>query len=113
MPFIAKASLIPLATTGLARSPLYPDVPTVSEVLPGYSVDLWLGVYGTAGMPPDVLSALNGGIAKALQDDELKAAFGKFGIAPRGTTVQEGAAFTKAEYEKWRKVITDAHITLD
>ena len=44
---------------------------------------------------------------------QLKAAFAKFGIAPRGTTVQEGAAFTREEYEKWRKVITDAHITLD
>ena len=113
MPFIAKGSLIPLATTGLARSPMYPDVPTVAEMLPGYVVDLWLGVYGTAGMPPEVLTALNSGIAKALQDDQLKAAFAKFGIAPRGTTVQEGAAFTKEEYEKWRKVITDAHITLD
>lgn len=113
MPFIAKDSLVPLATTGLKRSAMYPDLPTVSEVLPGYEVDLWLGVYGTAGMPPTVLATLNSGINKALQDDALKAAFAKFGIAPRGTTVQDGAAFTKSEYDKWRKVITDAHITLD
>ena len=113
MPFIAKRSLVPLATTGLSRSLMYPDVPTVSESLPGYVVDLWLGVYGTAGMPPEVLGALNSGINKALQDQQLKAAFAKFGIAPRGTTVQEGVAFTKAEYEKWRKVIIDAHIRLD
>ena len=85
---------------------MYPDLPTVSELLPGYVVDLWLGVYGSAGMPPDVLAALNGGINKALQDGQLKGAFAKFGIVPRGTTVQEGVAFTKAEYEKWRKVIT-------
>ena len=51
--------------------------------------------------------------SKALQDGALKAAFAKFGIAPRGTTVQEGAAFTQAAYEKWRKVILGAHITLD
>jgi tripartite-type tricarboxylate transporter receptor subunit TctC len=113
IPFISKGSLIALATTGLKRSPMYPDLPTVSELLPGYEVDLWLGVYGTAGMPADTLAALNGGIDKALQDDQLKAAFAKFGIAPRGTTVQEGNAFTRAEYEKWRKVIIDAHITLD
>lgn len=113
MPFINKGSLVALATTGLKRSPMYPDLPTVSEMLPGYEVDLWLGVYGTAAMPPDVLASLNSGVDKALQDGQLKAAFAKFGIAPRGTTVQEGAAFTKEEYEKWRKVILDAHITLD
>ncbi len=113
MPFIKTGSLIPLATTGLKRTPIYPDLPTVSELLPGYVIDLWLGVYGAAGMPPDVLATLNSGINKALRDDQLKAVFAKFGIAPRGTTVQEGAAFTKAEYEKWRKVIIDAHITLD
>jgi tripartite-type tricarboxylate transporter receptor subunit TctC len=113
MPFINRGSLVPLATTGLKRSALYPNLPTVAELLPGYVVDLWLGVYGTAGMPPDVLATLNGGIDKALRDDQLQAAFAKFGIAPRGTTVQEGAAFTKEEYEKWRKVIIDGHITLD
>jgi tripartite-type tricarboxylate transporter receptor subunit TctC len=113
IPFISKGSLIPLATTGLKRSPTYPDLPTASELLPGYEVDLWLGVYGTAGMPADVLATLSGGIEKALQDDQLKAAFAKFGIAPRGTAVQEAAVFTRTEYEKWRKVIIDAHIMLD
>jgi tripartite-type tricarboxylate transporter receptor subunit TctC len=113
MPFMSKGSLVAIATTGLRRSVMYPDLPTVSELLPGYVVDLWLGIYGTAGTPPDVLAMLNSGLDKALRDDQLKAAFAKFGIAPRGTTLQEGAAFTKEEYEKWRKVITDAHITLD
>lgn len=113
MPFIAKGSLVALATTGLKRSPMYPNLPTVSELLPGYDVDLWLGVYGSSRMPPGVLATLNGGINKALQDSRLQAAFAKFGIAPRGTTVQEGIAFTKTEYEKWRKVIRGAHISLD
>jgi tripartite-type tricarboxylate transporter receptor subunit TctC len=64
-------------------------------------------------MPPDVLATLNSGFAKALEDSELKAAFAKFGLTPRGTTLAEGAAFTKDEYEKWKKVIVDGHITLD
>jgi tripartite-type tricarboxylate transporter receptor subunit TctC len=113
IPFMSKGSLVALATTGLKRSAMYPDLPTVSELLPGYVVDLWLGIYGRAGTPPDVLATLNGGLDKALRDDQLKAAFAKFGIAPRGTTLQEGAAFTQEEYDKWHKVITDAHITLD
>ncbi|HTV36144.1 MAG TPA: tripartite tricarboxylate transporter substrate binding protein [Xanthobacteraceae bacterium] len=114
LPFTSKGSVIPLATTGTTRSPVYPDLPTVAESgLPGYNVDLWLGIYGPAGMPPAVLAKLNAGINKALQDDQLRAAFAKFGLTPRGTSLAEGAAFTKEEYEKWRKVIIDGHITLD
>lgn len=60
-----------------------------------------------------MFAKLNSGINKALQDDQLKAAFAKFGLTPHGTTLLEGAAFTKSEYDKWKKVIDDGHITLD
>jgi tripartite-type tricarboxylate transporter receptor subunit TctC len=114
LPFTSKGNIIPLATTGRTRSPVYPDLPTVAEAgLSGYEVDLWLGLYGRAGTPAPVLEKLNAAIAKALKDDELKSAFATFGIEPRGTTLAEGAAFTKAEYEKWKKVITDGNITLN
>src|ERR1700758_3015197 len=83
LPFTSKGSVVALATTGHVRSPVYPDIPTVAEAgLPGYEVDLWLGIYGPAAMPPDVLARLNGGLAKALQDGELKTAFAKFGLTP-------------------------------
>jgi len=114
LPFTSKGSVIPLATTGSARSPVYPDLPTMQEVgLPGLVIDLWLGVYGPANIPPAVLARLNDGINKALQDEQVKAAFAKFGLTPRLTTLPEAAAFTKSEYDKWKKVITEAHITLD
>jgi len=114
LPFTSKGSVIALATTGSKRSPVYPDLPTVAEAgLPGYDVDLWLGVFAPATVPRDVLAKLNEGIAKALKDDQLKASFATFGLTPRGTTLPEGAAFTKSEYEKWKKVIDDGHITLE
>jgi tripartite-type tricarboxylate transporter receptor subunit TctC len=114
LPFTSKGNVIALATTGSERSPVYPDLPTVSEAgLFGYVVDLWLGVYTPATVPPEVLAKLNAGIAKALNDEQLKASFATFGLTPRGTALAEGAAFTKSEYEKWKKVIDDGHITLD
>jgi tripartite-type tricarboxylate transporter receptor subunit TctC len=114
LPFTGDGRVIPLATTGSTRSPVYPDLPTVAEAgLPGYQVDLWLGLWGRAGMPADALAKLNGAVNKALQDGELKASFAKFGLTPRGTSLADGAAFTKDEYEKWKKVIVDGHITLD
>jgi tripartite-type tricarboxylate transporter receptor subunit TctC len=47
---------------------------------------------------------------KVLQHPELKAAFARIGISPRGTSPEEGAAFTRAEYDKWKKVIVDGKI---
>src|SRR5271155_5617308 len=102
LPFTGDNRVIPLATTGTSRSPVYPDLPTVAEAgLPGYEVDLWLGLWGRAGMPADVLAKLNASINKALQDPALKASFAKYGLTPRGTGLAEGVAFTKSEYEKW------------
>jgi tripartite-type tricarboxylate transporter receptor subunit TctC len=113
-PFTDDGRVIALATTGAQRSAVYPDLPTVAEAgLPGYDVDLWLGLYGTGGTPPAVLEKLNAAIAKALQDPDLKTGFAKFGLTPRGMSLADSAAFTKSEYEKWKKVIQDQHITLD
>jgi tripartite-type tricarboxylate transporter receptor subunit TctC len=114
LPFTSDGRVIALATTGSKRSPIYPNLPTVAESgLPGYDVDVWLTLYGRAGTPPAVLAKLNSAVAKALQDDELKSSFAKFGLTPVATSLQDGAAFTRSEYEKWKKVIEDGHITLD
>jgi tripartite-type tricarboxylate transporter receptor subunit TctC len=110
VPFTSDNRVRPIATTGSARSAVYPDVPTVAESLPGFDVDLWIGIYAPAGLQPAVLAKLNGEINKALQHPELKAAFAKIGITPRGTSPDEGAAFTRSEYEKWKKVIVDGKI---
>src|SRR5262249_28842394 len=110
LPFTADNRVRPLATTGSRRSPVYPDVPTVAETLPGFDVDLWIGIYAPAGLPPAVLTKLNGEVNKGPQHPEMKAALAKNGIEPRGTSPAEAAASTHAEYEKWRKVIVEGHI---
>ena len=101
----------PLATTRIVRSAVYPNVPTVAEFgLPGFDVDLWIGVYAPAGVPPAILARLNSELKKAVEHPEMKAAMAKIGIEPRGTSVDEAAAITKSEYEKWKKVIVDGKI---
>ena len=109
--FTSDNRVRPLATTGAARSAVYPDVPTVAESgLPGFDVDLWIGIYAPAGLPPAVLAKLNGELKKVLQHPELKAALAKIGVEPRGTTPEEAAAFTRSEFEKWKKVIVEGNI---
>jgi tripartite-type tricarboxylate transporter receptor subunit TctC len=112
LPFTSDSRVIPLATTGKTRSSVYPNLPTVAEAgVPGYEVDLWLGLYAASGTPPNIVEALNKATSEALQDDELKQSFAKFGLTPHGMSVADSNAFTKSEYQKWKKVIEDGHIS--
>jgi tripartite-type tricarboxylate transporter receptor subunit TctC len=112
LPFTQDNRVRALATTGLKRAGVYPNLPTVDEAgVKGFSVDLWLGIFAPAGVPKDVLAKLNTAInEKVLKNPEFKAAVAKFGIEPRGTSLDEGAATLKAEYEMWKKVISEANI---
>ena len=111
LPFTTDNRVRAIATTGAKRSGVYPDLPTVAEAgLPGFEVDLWLGVFAPAKLPAPVLARLNGELIKALGADDLKAALGKVGVEPRGTSPEEGAAFLRIEYDKWKQVITEGKI---
>ena len=109
--FTADNRVLPLAVTRSVRSAVYPGVPTVAESgLPGFDVDLWIAIYTTAGVPPAVVAKLSSEINKVLQHPEMKSALAKIGVEPRGTTPEEATAFTRAEYEKWKKVIVEGKI---
>jgi tripartite-type tricarboxylate transporter receptor subunit TctC len=111
LPFTKDNRVRPIATTGLKRSPVYPDLPTVDEaLLKGYEIDLWLGIFAPAGLPADVRTKLNADLNKTLKKPELVAAFEKVGAVPRGTSPQESAAIFKSEFEKWKKIIVDGNI---
>ncbi len=114
LPFTQDNRIRALATTGSKRVAVYPDLPTVDEAgVKGFSVDLWLGIFAPAGVPKDVLAKLNTAINdKVLKNPEFKAAVAKFGIEPRGTSLDEGAAALRAEYDMWKKLITEANIKL-
>jgi tripartite-type tricarboxylate transporter receptor subunit TctC len=111
LPFTSDNRVRPIATTGLKRTPVYKDLPTVDEAgLKGFEVDLWLGIFGPTGMPADVVNKLNSELVKILKKPDLIEALAKVGVEPNGTSPQDGEKFLKTEYEKWKKVIADGNI---
>jgi tripartite-type tricarboxylate transporter receptor subunit TctC len=111
LPFMRDGKLRGLATTGVKRSGALPDLPTVIEAgYPGFEVDLWLGVFAPANLPAPVLARLNAEVRSALQDSAVRAAFAKVGVEPRGTGVEEGAAFVRDEFQKWANVVRDGKL---
>ena len=100
-----------VATSGEARNPLLPGVPTATESgFPQYVVTSWNGLASAAGLPTDVLAALNGQINAALMDPSLQATAAKLGIDARGSTAEEMRERMAADIRKWAAVIEKAGI---
>ena len=114
MPHVQSGRLRALAVTSLQRSALAPDLPTIAETLPGYSSVTWFGVYGPAGMQPDLVNKINASFNKAIQSQDVAAALAKLGAEPaKPGTPAQFAAMVKADSARWAKIIKDNHITLD
>jgi len=115
MPHVASGRLRALAVTGDKRSALAPDLPTVAESgLPGYSSVTWFGVYGPAGMKPELVARINQAFNKAIQNPEVVASLAKQGVeAASPRTPAQFAAMVQADSARWAQVIKDNKITLD
>jgi tripartite-type tricarboxylate transporter receptor subunit TctC len=94
-----------LAVTRAARSPLAPDVPTLSEALPGLSVVAWQGLFAPAGVPEPVLDRLNAEIVKALHDPQVVARLTETGNTLVGNSRAEFTDFVAAENLRWAEIV--------
>lgn len=113
MPHVRDGKLRALAVTSPKRSALVPELPAVSELLPGFESVTWFGVYGPRGLPPEIVTRVNQAVNAALAEPDLKDRFARLGAEPAGGTPQQFAAVVKAESAKWKKVITERKITAD
>jgi tripartite-type tricarboxylate transporter receptor subunit TctC len=102
-----------LGVTTASRSPLLPDVPAISETVPGYDTEVWWGLLGPAGMPPDLVAKLSGDFVAALNTDAVKERLAKLGASPVGTAPRQLDAKIHADYDKWGPVIKAAGMTAD
>ena len=113
LPHVRQGRLRALGITSLKRSPLLPDLPAISETVPGYESVTWFGVYGPKGLPADVVAKVNAGINQALREADVKDRLAQLGIDPVGGTPQQFAAMTDADRAKWKKIITDRKLTME
>jgi tripartite-type tricarboxylate transporter receptor subunit TctC len=113
MPHVRDGKLRALAVTSPKRSTLVPELPAVSELLPGFESVTWFGVYGPRGLPPEIVTRVNQAVNASLAEADLKDRFARLGAEPTGGTPQQFAAVVRAESAKWKKVITERKITAD
>ena len=97
-----------LAVTTASRAPFLPDVPSMSETVPGYDTEVWWGLLGPGNMPADLVTKISHDFVAAVNTDAVKERLGKLGAIPIGSTPDRFAAKIKADYDKWGPIIKAA-----
>jgi tripartite-type tricarboxylate transporter receptor subunit TctC len=94
-----------LAVTSEKRSELLPDVPALSELVPGYAASTWFGVLAPAGTPPAIVARLNAEFAKALASPEVISHLRSEGAEVTGGTPEWFRDFLRADISRWAPVV--------
>jgi tripartite-type tricarboxylate transporter receptor subunit TctC len=111
---IRAGKLRALGITSLQRSPMLPEVPTVSESgAPGYTYATWQAIYAPRNTPRAIVDRLNAEMIKAVNDPVVKDRLIKQALEPATSTPEQLAAQTRSGYDKIAKIIKDANIKAD
>jgi tripartite-type tricarboxylate transporter receptor subunit TctC len=113
-PQIKAGRLRPLAVSGAQRSAQYPELPTIGEFCPGLENSIWLGLFGPASIPENVLVKLRAELKRVLEAPDVKEKLNAAGgLDPYVASPDEFAAVIKRDYAKYAKVVKDIGIKLD
>jgi tripartite-type tricarboxylate transporter receptor subunit TctC len=114
LPQIKAGKLRALTITSAKRSPVLPDVPTTDELgMKGLQVYSWQAVAAPKGLPADIKARLHAGIVAALNAPDVKPKLLEQGFEVVANTPEQFTAFQLAEFERWKKVISERKITAD
>jgi tripartite-type tricarboxylate transporter receptor subunit TctC len=110
MPHVKAGRVRALAVTTAKRSSYLPDVPAVSETVPGYEASHWYGMWGPKGLPRNIVLRWNEAVAKVLSSEEVQARMKAEGLEMGGGRPEQFQSIIRSDIQKWRRVIRDAKI---
>ena len=112
-PIIQGGKVRALATTGLQRSPFYPDLPTVASTVPGYVSETLVGLFAPAGTPAGPLARLQKDIVTVLHKSEIKDPLGKQGLEMVGSTPEQFTETVKGEMQRYGELVKALGLVTD
>ncbi|HWI39801.1 MAG TPA: tripartite tricarboxylate transporter substrate binding protein [Burkholderiales bacterium] len=113
-PQIKAGRIRALAVAGGKGSPTFPDLPTIGEFYPGFENSIWLGLFGPANMPEDVLNRLRTEVHKALEAPDVKASLlGKGSLETLILSPEDFQKLIRRDYDKYGKLIQKLGIKAD
>jgi tripartite-type tricarboxylate transporter receptor subunit TctC len=112
VPYVRANKLKAIAVTSAQRYDTLPNVPTLSEYIPGFEVISWLGIAAPPGIPTEVVKKINSAIKVALASKDLQAQMQKAGVQPQSTTPEEFHTIVEKGIEKYKKIADSRHIEI-
>jgi len=113
IPHVKAGRLRALGVTTAKRSPALPDVPAISETVPGYEVVHWYGLWGPKGLPRNIVALWNGEVAKILRAPATQKWMENQGLDTAGGPPEEFTNRLRVDVAKWKKVVKEARITIN
>jgi tripartite-type tricarboxylate transporter receptor subunit TctC len=114
LPFIKDNRLVPIVVAAPQRLAVLPNVPTFKEIgLEPVNRMAYYGIYGPKGLPKDVIDKVNAGVRKALEDPAVRKRIEDTGSLIIANTPEQFAAQIKAEFDVYKKVVSEQKLTLD
>jgi tripartite-type tricarboxylate transporter receptor subunit TctC len=112
-PNVQSGKLKALGVASLKRTPTAPDIPAISETLPGFDVISWEGILAPAGTPAPVIAKIAEEMKRVAADPSFVQSLLKVGALATSNTPEEFAAFINSEYAKWQRVVKEAGIKVE
>jgi tripartite-type tricarboxylate transporter receptor subunit TctC len=112
MPHASTGRLRVLAATSPTRIRRFPEIPTVSETLPGFEIGTWYGILAPARTPSEVIDRLNSAIVKVVRGGTMRERLAGQNLEPRGNAPEEFGALMRSELERWRKLAKQIDLKL-
>jgi len=113
LPHVKAGRLVALAVASRVRSPALPNVPTLSETLPGFEAVAWFGIVAPPKTSPATAEKVSAAVRDALKNPDVLKRLSDLSAEPMGLTPAETGAFMKQETERWGRVIRTAKVKLD
>jgi tripartite-type tricarboxylate transporter receptor subunit TctC len=110
---VRGGSVRALGVTSAQRWPSVPDIPAISETVPGYEAAVFYGMSAPKGTPPEIVEILNKAVNDVLKDPKLIERFAALGGVPKPMTSAEYGRLIADETEKWRNVVEFAGVSVD
>jgi tripartite-type tricarboxylate transporter receptor subunit TctC len=113
LPHIKAGTLHPLGVSSASRSPIAPDIPAIGETVPGFSGDLWVGLFAVKGTPPEITQKLGQAVQQSLNDKTTRDKLVSQGAEVLSATPEQFARILADDLVKWGKIVAATGAKLD